>query len=136
AVLFALPAMSLAGIPPFSGFLAKVALLVSAPGQGLAALAGAAVLIVASLLTVRVMAGIWTRAFWGEPVPPQPDRDPRDGVRVGVRVPPVMQAASGVLAAAGMAIVVAAGPVQALTERAATDLLERTPYVEAVLGDG
>jgi multicomponent Na+:H+ antiporter subunit D len=138
AVLFAVPAMSLAGIPPFSGFLAKVALLVSAPGQGLAAIAGAAVVVLASLLTVRAMAMVWTRAFWGEPAPTRPDRDPSDAVLVGtrVRVPLAMVGATGALIAAGLAIVVAAGPVQALTERAATDVVTRQVYVEAVLGGG
>jgi multicomponent Na+:H+ antiporter subunit D len=138
AVLFALPAMSLAGIPPFSGFLAKVSLLVSAPGQGIAAIAGAAVVVLASLLTVRAMALVWTRAFWGEPTPVRPDRDPDDAVLVGTRerVPVAMVGATAALIAAGLAIVVAAGPVQALTERAATDVVTRQAYVEAVLGDG
>ncbi|HVL84555.1 MAG TPA: Na+/H+ antiporter subunit D [Pseudonocardia sp.] len=138
AVLFALPAMSLSGIPPFSGFLAKVGLLVAAPGQGAAALAGAAVVVVASLLTVRAMAAVWTRAFWGDPTPPVPDANPHDQVLVGTRrrVPTAMLAATGALTVAGLAIVVVAGPVQAFTERAATDLLERDRYVEAVLGDG
>ncbi|MGQ0573540.1 MAG: Na+/H+ antiporter subunit D [Pseudonocardia sp.] len=136
AVLFAVPAMSLAGIPPFSGFLAKLALLVAAPGQGVAAVAGAAVVILASLLTVRAMALVWTRAFWGEPAPVRPDTDPSDAVLVGtrLRVPATMVGATAALIAAGLAITVAAGPLQALTERAATDVVERTVYVEAVLG--
>ena len=137
AVLFAVPAMSLAGIPPFSGFLAKVALLVSAPDQGTAALVGAAVVIVASLLTVRAMGLVWTRAFWGAPAPVVPDRDPRDAVLVGTRerVPTGMVAATAVLIAAGLAITVFAGPVQGLTERAAVDVTTREVYIEAVLGD-
>jgi len=136
-VLFAVPAMSLAGIPPFSGFLAKVSLLVAAPGQGVAVLVGAVVVVVASLLTVRAMGIVWTRAFWGTPVAPRPDRDPTDGVVVGTdrRVPTGMLLSTAVLIGAGLVIIAVAGPLQALTERAATDLLARDPYVVAVLGE-
>jgi multicomponent Na+:H+ antiporter subunit D len=185
AVLFAVPAMSLAGIPPFPGFLAKVALLVAAPGQGPAVLVGAGVVVLASLLTVRAMVAVWTRAFWGDPVAPvgpaaeappaeRPDGAAEDGpdgggatgpgtdagrpgtgpaaagpVRTAVRRPPGpgpgsasrrrvpagMVGATAALTVAGLAIMVLAGPLQGLTERAAVDLLDRERYVEAVLGE-
>ena len=137
ALLFAVPAMSLSGIPPFSGFLAKLALLQSAVGQGAAALAVAAVTLLASALTLVAMARVWTRAFWGEPVPPEPDRDPGDAVLVGQGRSPVgMRGTAAALGAVGVAIAVFGGPVQALTERAGGDLMQRDRYVEAVLGAG
>ncbi len=63
AVLFLLPALSLAGIPPFSGFVAKLALVDA--GIGAEAYAVVAVSLVVSLLTLYSMSKIWANAFWG-----------------------------------------------------------------------
>jgi multicomponent Na+:H+ antiporter subunit D len=66
AVLFAIPALSLAGIPPLSGFWAKL-MVVDASFQGDAAwLAGVALFV--GLLTIFSMSKIWIEAFWKEPV--------------------------------------------------------------------
>ncbi|WP_201294679.1 MULTISPECIES: Na+/H+ antiporter subunit D [unclassified Nocardiopsis] len=68
AVLFFVPAMSLGGIPPLSGFLGKVGLLQAgvAAGTPLAyTLVGASVL--TSLLTLYVIARVWSYAFWRSP---------------------------------------------------------------------
>ena len=68
AVLFFVPAMNLAGIPPFSGFIGKLGLLQAgiAEGSPLAAvLVGGGV--VTSLLTLIAIARVWTRAFWRPP---------------------------------------------------------------------
>jgi len=65
AVLFFLPAMNLAGIPPFSGFLAKLVLLQAAAADGhAAALTLLAAALLTSLLTLYAMAKVWSRAFW------------------------------------------------------------------------
>ena len=64
-VLFFIPAMNLAGIPPLSGFVGKVGLLQAGSQHGgfLAyLLVGASVL--TSLLTLYAMAKVWNRAFW------------------------------------------------------------------------
>ncbi|WP_190394182.1 Na+/H+ antiporter subunit D [Nocardiopsis quinghaiensis] len=68
AVLFFIPAMSLGGIPPLSGFLGKVGLLQAgvAAGTPLAyTLVGTSVL--TSLLTLYVIARVWNYAFWRRP---------------------------------------------------------------------
>ncbi|MGY1831004.1 Na+/H+ antiporter subunit D [Geodermatophilus sp. SYSU D01180] len=65
AVLYLLPALNLAGIPPLSGFLGKLGLLQAgvADGRPLAlVLVGAG--LVTSLLTLLAVARVWTRAFW------------------------------------------------------------------------
>ena len=65
ALMFFLPAMNLAGIPPLSGFFGKVGLVQAGVAQGgwlsYLVVAGA---IVTSLLTLWAIAKTWNRAFW------------------------------------------------------------------------
>ena len=69
AILFFIPAMNLAGVPPFSGFLGKVGLFEAGIEDGrvlaLILVAGGAV---TSLLTLYAIIRVWGRAFW-RPVP-------------------------------------------------------------------
>jgi multicomponent Na+:H+ antiporter subunit D len=117
AVLFALPALSLAGIPPLSGFVGKLGLINAAIGERAWWVVGVA--LVGSLLTLVSMAKIWTGVFWGEPRP--------EHVPVGiVRRNGLMSAATIVTVAATLAIAVAAGPVVRFAERAARDLAPRS----------
>src|SRR6476620_9245429 len=65
ATLFFVSAMNLSGIPPLSGFLAKVGLLdagitVGTPLAWLLVVGG----IVTSLLTLYALAKVWSQAFW------------------------------------------------------------------------
>jgi multicomponent Na+:H+ antiporter subunit D len=66
--LYFLPAMNLAGIPPFSGFLGKLGLLQAGVALG-TPLAYVLVVggVIASLLTLLAMARVWNRAFWRKP---------------------------------------------------------------------
>ncbi|WP_369255455.1 Na+/H+ antiporter subunit D [Geodermatophilus amargosae] len=68
AVLFFVPAMNLAGIPPLSGFIGKLGLLEAGVAHGGAAaytlVAGG---VVTSLLTLLAVGRVWTRAFWRSP---------------------------------------------------------------------
>jgi multicomponent Na+:H+ antiporter subunit D len=57
AVLFLLPALSLAGIPPLSGFVAKLALLDAGVAAGRYLVVGVSLLV--SLLTLFSMSKIW-----------------------------------------------------------------------------
>jgi multicomponent Na+:H+ antiporter subunit D len=58
----------------------------------------------------------------------------RDGGRSRVALPALMTGATVALVAVGLALTVVAGPLYALTDRTAGDLLDRTPYVSAVFG--
>ena len=137
AVLFAIPALTLTGIPPTSGFIAKLSLLQAGAGAGVSTAVVAGVVVATSLLTLYAMARVWVRVFWGSSQPPQPDPDPDDELVVGTALTPKpMIAAAASLAAVSMLIAVAAGPLSALSARAANDLLEREPYIAAVLGEG
>ncbi|MGO4385057.1 Na+/H+ antiporter subunit D [Specibacter sp. RAF43] len=166
AVLYFVPAMNLSGIPPFSGFLGKLGLLQAgvAQGTGLAyvLVVGA---VVASLLTLLVMARVWNRVFWRstadaedpEPVllATAPDAsggrsmralrtskyvDATQGRYAGNNeipiLPPLMVYSTMALVALGVAMSVFAGPLFDLSRDAADSMLARTPYIEAVLGSG
>src|SRR5690554_1920054 len=65
AVLFFIPALNLGGIPPFSGFIGKLALFnagAQEPSPLIWVLIGAGVL--TSLLTLYALARVWNMAFW------------------------------------------------------------------------
>jgi multicomponent Na+:H+ antiporter subunit D len=199
AVLFFVPAMNLAGIPPLSGFIGKLGLLQA----GVAVGTGPVYVLVAggvltSLLTLVAIARVWTRAFWrpvaqapsddtaaaaaadagpdrvsapaaadkSEPEP-EPEPEPElvgagpSGVRRAARqaawqrhtdvataasaegpagarrgLPRVMVLTTGAMVALTVALTGLAGPLYGLADRAAADLLERTPYIESVFGTG
>ncbi len=130
AVLFFVPAMNLAGVPPLSGFIGKVGLIEAGIAVDTTAawiLVGVSVL--TSLLTLYAMAKIWNRAFW-QPAPADAELDSPDR-----RVPRIMLGATGALVAFSLLLTVAAGPLLQYTDEAARSVLARSPYVSAVLGD-
>ncbi len=152
AVLFLIPALNLGGIPPFSGFIGKVALL-EAGAQNGSVLAWFLVAgsVVTSLLTLYVVARIWTKGFWrpraDAPEGDMADRGPSalidessdiafdDRADVG-RMPVAMVVPTAIMVAAGLVLTLWAGPIIDFTDRAATDLVNRTVYIDAVLGEG
>ena len=126
AVLFLLPALSLAGIPPFSGFVAKLALVDAGLDAGQHALVGVSLAV--SLLTLFSMTKIWANAFWG----PRDDLDP--GRPLSARRRLLMVGSTAGLVVLSLAIAVASGPLYDLSERAAADLVDPSTYVAEVLG--
>jgi len=127
AILFFVPAMNLAGIPPLSGFLGKLGLLEAGVHVG-TPLAYTLVVggIVTSLLTLYALVKAWNRAFWQTPeVEPRP-----------VHLPFGMVGPAAALIGVGLVLTFAGGPLYAYTERASVALVERTPYIDAVLPDG
>ena len=74
-MLFAIPAMTLAGLPPTAGFVAKLQLLQAGAEAGVGPTAVAAVVIVASFLTLYALVRVWVRVFWGMPAPTVEDPD-------------------------------------------------------------
>ena len=148
AILFFIPAMNLAGIPPFSGFLGKVGLLQAGIDDG----GVVAWMLVAggtltSLLTLWAVSKIWTKAFWQAPTESVlarggGGRSHRGGTAVlesggrSTREPALsaaMVAPTAALVAMGIALTIFAGPLFGLSSRAADDLLDRRPYIDAVM---
>lgn len=168
AILFFVPAMNLAGIPPFSGFLGKLGLLQAGVDYGSwlsYTLVGGGVAV--SLLTLYAMAKAWNRAFWqpssggdetesagaavttgsetptptrtitdlhGKPVRPNTGH-PRTKISMSRVVRLAMTVPAATLVLFSTALTLVAGPLFQLTDDAARDLRERTPYIEAVLGE-
>ncbi|KUI12988.1 cation:proton antiporter [Mycobacterium sp. GA-1285] len=150
AVVFVVPALNLGGIPPLSGFIGKVALLEAGAQDGSVLawiLVGGGV--VTSLLTLYVVVRVWTKAFWrsredapeghlSAAVPSALLDEPEDiqfvdRDHVG-RMPAGMVGPTGALIAAGLALTVLAGPIFAYSERASTEVLDRSEYITAVVG--
>lgn len=132
ALLFLVPALSLAGLPPLSGFWAKLILVRAGLEQGSYAIVVAA--LAAGLLTLFSMTKIWTEVFWKEnPAAGVGEsdsslRDVSPGARLLLLVPSVL------LATLTIAIGFAAEPLFALSMEAAQQLLNPEAYIEAVLG--
>jgi multicomponent Na+:H+ antiporter subunit D len=116
------PIFALAGVPPLSGFLGKLAILKGTFQAGAYWVGG--VVLVVGLLTLLSMARAWSDAFWS------PGAKERDEVTPGT---PLLVAISG-LSLVTVAITLAAGPLFELTSRAALQLLQRDEYIRAVLG--
>jgi multicomponent Na+:H+ antiporter subunit D len=126
SILFLIPAFSLAGIPPLSGFFAKLTLIRA--GLDVAHHAIVAVALGVGLLTLFSMTKIWAGAFWaqaGEGHVPMPAVTP---------VSPAMWAPVMLLAGATLSIGFAAGPVFDLSQKAAQQLMDPEQYIDAVLG--
>jgi multicomponent Na+:H+ antiporter subunit D len=142
ALLFFIPAMNLAGLPPMSGFVGKLALLQAGAQAGTPlawTLVGAGV--VTSLLTMYAIARVWGKAFW-RPADQAPETLAGDKVvstaliveaPPTTRIPRTMIWSTTVLLMTTLAITLIAGPLYGFAQRAAVDLLDRTPYIEAVL---
>jgi multicomponent Na+:H+ antiporter subunit D len=126
ATLFLLPALSLAGVPPLSGFVAKVALLRAGLDSSRFTIVAAA--LVTSILTLYSMMKIWSEAFWKQP-PDDGDVQPRLPSRklADLLVP---AAAVGILT---LFVGLLAGPLWSVAERAGGQLADPSEYVRAVL---
>ncbi len=128
ALLFAIPALSLAGVPPLSGFFAK--LLILRAGLDAGAWVSVVVALAVGLLTLFSMTKIWSEAFW------KAAPEGAAGPATGAPLP-----ASQVLPCAALGLVtlglgLGAAWLLELSGEAARQLLEREAYLSAVLGAG
>lgn len=142
AVLFAIPALSLAGIPPLSGFWAKFVLVEASLDARAWVAAGVALL--TGLFTLLSMSKIWNEAFLkphpaGEGSGSAGSGSGGDGSGSGLRsadgLRPALWAV-GALAAMTVAIGLAAGPVMDYAVAAAQQLAAPAAYIDAVVRAG
>jgi multicomponent Na+:H+ antiporter subunit D len=129
AVLFVVPAFSLAGFPPLSGFWAKFLLVKAALDVQGWIIAGIALAV--GLLTIYSMTKIWAQAFW-EPHP--------DGIEPKLSSLSSRDRAAMLIPIAGLAVLtviigVMPEPFVQFAEASAAQLLDPTAYITAVLGE-
>lgn len=132
AVLFLVPALSLAGIPPLSGFWAKLTLIQAglATEQYLVVAAALGV----SLLTLFSMTKIWGEVFWkSAPMRFEANSEGSDIATHG-RPQMAMLLPIATLALLTLIIGLTAEPLFALAMQAAEQLLNPAGYIQAVLG--
>ncbi|KFL36965.1 monovalent cation/H+ antiporter subunit D [Arenimonas donghaensis] len=124
-VLFMVAALSVAGLPPLSGFVGKFSLLAAVPGAQAAWLWP--VILFTSLLVIVALASAGSQLFWregGEPAPP--------GAVPRLRTPEV-GATIGLLGL-GVLLSVFGGPALDYTQAAGEQLMAPSAYIEAVRG--
>jgi multicomponent Na+:H+ antiporter subunit D len=130
ALLFLISALSLAGVPPLSGFWAKLILVISSLRTHDYAIAATALSV--GILTLFSMTKIWAEAFWKE----RPEGDAGEGgpsslpasSRLALYLPMTL------LALITLGIGLTAEPLLDLSIRAAEQLLNPAEYRQAVLG--
>lgn len=131
AILFIIPALSLAGIPPLSGFFAKLALIQA--GLELEQYGIVAAALAVSILTLFSMTKIWAEVFWKAPSEDAPSEAPHSApapLAAALLFGPI-----ALMAAVIVIIGVGAESVFTLATRAAEQLTDPTEYVQAVLGE-
>jgi multicomponent Na+:H+ antiporter subunit D len=124
SALAMVPIFSLAGVPPLSGFLGKLAILEGTFAASAYWTSG--VVLVVSLLTLLSMGRTWADSFW------RPAAEAQD--LAAPSAPLLMTIAALSLVTVGMTI--GAEPLYELTSRGAQQLLQPDEYVSAVLGGG
>ncbi|SHI59390.1 multicomponent Na+:H+ antiporter subunit D [Nocardiopsis flavescens] len=142
ALAFLGAALSLAGLPPFSGFVAKLTLVTAAFDAGRWTVA--AVAIAVSLITLMSMLKIWGSVFWGRPPEPETETGAESGAGTGTAAtatavrtaPPRLRTALVLPAVALTAVTLCVGlgaeVLLDLSAQAAAHLLDTSTYVEAV----
>ena len=130
AVLFIIPAFSLAGFPPLSGFWAKFVIVRAS--LELQDWITAFVALLVGLLTIFSMTKIWAEAFWK----PHPD-----GREPALAVLPKGQGfvlMAPIVGLAVMTVIIGLFPAPFLdfAETAAAQLIDPQAYIDAVLGEG
>ncbi|WP_294185464.1 proton-conducting transporter membrane subunit [Sphingobacterium sp.] len=130
SLLFALVLFSLVGIPPLSGFWPKIYLFRDAFQLEKYAFAGA--LIIGSFITLFVIAKMWAQVFWKD----TPDLEIVEdkfadmvGYKKTMLILPVV-----ILASASLYIGLNAEAIIHVADQIATQLLDTSPYINAVLG--
>ena len=126
AIAFLGAALSLIGVPPLVGFVAKFALVRAGFGAG--QYVPVAFAVVVSFFTLLSMLKIWNGVFWGDLPAGQVEQPARIVEHLGLVLPGL------VLAVLALLVGLAPQVLLALAEQAALGLLDPTAYVTSVTG--
>lgn len=129
SILFLISAMSLAGVPPLSGFFAKFILIVAALRAEQWLMCGVGLFV--GLLTLYSMTKIWANGFWAPQSEEAPPVEPISSAKFFALIFPIT-----VLAIITICMGLGAMAVFEFSDRAAAQLLDRTFYIENVLSGG
>lgn len=133
SLLMALVLFSLVGIPPLSGFWPKILLFQAGFQQGSYLLIAG--IILASFITLYVVAKVWAEVFWKRDPDAEKDHDdefqPLSRLRKWLLVVPVV-----LLGIVSLYIGFAAEHIMAVSMKIAFDLMHPAGYIQAVLGHG
>jgi multicomponent Na+:H+ antiporter subunit D len=141
-VLFFIPLLSLGGIPPFSGFLGKLALFEAGAQEGSVlawVLIGCGALV--SLLTLYALARAWNLTFWRDadevadypnPLPVISHVGMATEVRTVRTIPRIMVAATAAMVALSVALTIFAGPLFDVSTRAGDNIARPEYYITVV----
>lgn len=146
ALLYFVPAINLGGLPPFSGFIGKVALFEAAANVGtplmIVLIFGG---ILTSLLTLYALMRAWNLAFWREDdggvendgrieyLGNAPAADEQGETR---EIPAIMTYATAGMVSVTVALTVFAGPLYAICDRIGTGLLQPVTLEQIDEGTG
>jgi len=131
SLAFLVPAMALAGLPPLSGFFAKLLLVIAGLQESRYVIVAVALFV--SLLTLFSMTKIWNEVFWKlAPVSSAgklPSAPPQNDALPAAMWAPVV----------GLSVIVIlmglfADPLSEIANRAAASLLDPQGYINVVLG--
>lgn len=122
AVAFFVAALSLAGLPPFSGFVAKFSLILAAVDTG--HVIAVIVMLAVSLITLLSMLKIWNGVFWGSARESSLENGGGSGALAGPAV---------VTACLTLALGLGAEVLMGVSTTAAEGLLDTSTYVKAVM---
>jgi len=129
SILFLIPALSLAGLPPLSGFFAKFIVIRAGIEAEAWVVTGIALLV--GLLTLYSMIKIWAEAFW-KTLPEETDGSGLNQVMTpslaALYLPVIL------LASCTLFIGLNGQPIYLMAEFSAQQLLNPAGYIEAVLG--
>jgi multicomponent Na+:H+ antiporter subunit D len=128
ALLFFIPALSLSGIPPFSGFWPKLA-LIRAGLSNPATYVFVGVMLVGSVLTLYSMMKVWQFAFWRS----TPEHE-GETYHAPLKISKPMWASVIALVVLVMLLGLFANPILSIAQDAAAGLLHPEIYLQAILG--
>ena len=127
SILFFIPAFSLGGIPPLSGFWAKFTVIRAGLETHHYILVTVALLV--GVLTLFSMTKIWAEAFWKNPE----NHTPKENPFSSIKLPLSMTAPCIALAVLTIAIGLFSNPLFHLAKTAGDQLLNPAAYIETVL---
>ena len=122
AWLFFISAISLAGIPPFSGFFSKFPIILAGFEEGQYIIAGVALLV--GLLTLFSMMKIFSFAFWGK----QKHSEEQAKIKIGKLLLPIVP-----LVALTIILGISAEPIFQYSLQVAEQIMDPSIYIESVL---